>query len=203
MKVCYKCKIEKGESEFFKQTRSKDGLQSACKDCCHIYAKIYNKDNQVARSLHAKEYRKTNKAQLNAQKVEYFKANRDKIIARRRERRNSNPLRKLMHRLRGLTSRIPQRTGARKIQNTLAILGADLTTILNHLGGSVPDGFHIDHICPLAQARTEEELYKLNHYTNLQCLPKEINMIKGGRYTEAGEQKCIELLGRPWDHTRG
>jgi hypothetical protein len=30
--------------------------------------------------------------------------------------------------------------------------------------------WHIDHIIPLAEAKTEEEVYKLNHYTNLQPL---------------------------------
>jgi hypothetical protein len=106
-----------------------------------------------------------------------------------------------MHRLRSLTSRIPQRTGSRKRNNTLAILGAEPQAILDYLGGDAPDGFHIDHICPLSQAKTEEELYKLGHYTNLQYLSPEENMQKGNRYTEQGNQKCIELLGRPWDHS--
>jgi hypothetical protein len=31
-------------------------------------------------------------------------------------------------------------------------------------------GWHIDHIIPLASAKSEDELYKLSHYTNLQPL---------------------------------
>jgi hypothetical protein len=36
-------------------------------------------------------------------------------------------------------------------------------------------GWDIDHIVPLASAKTEEELLKLNHYTNLQPLCSHTN----------------------------
>lgn len=39
-------------------------------------------------------------------------------------------------------------------------------------------GWHIDHIKPLNLAKTEEELYKLCHYTNLQPMWAEENLKK-------------------------
>lgn len=39
--------------------------------------------------------------------------------------------------------------------------------------------WHFDHIIPLASAKTEEELIKLNHYTNFQPLWAEDNLKKG------------------------
>lgn len=36
--------------------------------------------------------------------------------------------------------------------------------------GKLNSGWDIDHIIPLSSANTEEELIKLNHYSNLQPL---------------------------------
>jgi HNH endonuclease len=36
-------------------------------------------------------------------------------------------------------------------------------------------GWDIDHIIPISSAKTEEEIYKLNHFTNLQPLCSKYN----------------------------
>jgi len=43
-------------------------------------------------------------------------------------------------------------------------------------------GWHIDHIIPLSSVKTEEELYPLFHYTNLQPLWWLDNIKKGTKY---------------------
>ena len=40
---------------------------------------------------------------------------------------------------------------------------------------------HIDHIIPLATAKTEEDVIKLCHYTNLQLLKAKDNLKKGAK----------------------
>ena len=41
--------------------------------------------------------------------------------------------------------------------------------------GELNFGWDIDHIIPISSATTEEEILKLNHYTNLQPLCSRIN----------------------------
>lgn len=42
--------------------------------------------------------------------------------------------------------------------------------------------WHIDHIIPISWAKSEEDVYKLNHYSNLQPLNAIDNLSKNNRY---------------------
>jgi hypothetical protein len=46
------------------------------------------------------------------------------------------------------------------------------------------NGWHIDHKFPLAKASSESEIYKLNHYTNLQPLWEEENLRKSDKISQ-------------------
>jgi hypothetical protein len=66
----------------------------------------------------------------------------------------------------------------KKTQTTFEIIGCTPQELKEHLEKQFVDGmgwenrceWHIDHIIPLSSAKTEEELYQLCHYTNLQPL---------------------------------
>jgi hypothetical protein len=48
------------------------------------------------------------------------------------------------------------------------------------------DGWHIDHIVPLSSAKTEEDVIKLCHYSNLQPLWSIDNYKKGNKIINNG-----------------
>lgn len=59
MKRCSKCGELKSESEFCKDSRSKDGLSYRCKACTHQYMQHYYEQNKTVLIQRGKDYRKT------------------------------------------------------------------------------------------------------------------------------------------------
>ena len=67
------------------------------------------------------------------------------------------------------------------------MIGCTQEQLLEHLHKTWYDNYgteyngepvHIDHIIPLSSAETEEDMYKLCYYTNLQYLKPEDNLAK-------------------------
>lgn len=97
--------------------------------------------------------------------------------------------------------------GFKKIAKTTTLLGCSIDCFKLHLEskfrgnmtwenhGSV---WSFDHICPCSQALNEEELLKLQHYTNLQPLLKIENIQKSDSVTIESERLCKILLRRDW-----
>jgi hypothetical protein len=73
------------------------------------------------------------------------------------------------------------------------MVGCTQDELFKHIEAQFTDGMswdrlgdiEIDHIIPLASAKTEEELIALCHYTNLQPLWAEHNRLKGTLMPEA------------------
>jgi hypothetical protein len=77
-----------------------------------------------------------------------------------------------------------------KNNKTFNIVGCSPEFLKEHLENQFTNGMswdlmgqqiHIDHIIPLSSANTEEEIYKLCHYTNLQPLWAEDNLKKSNK----------------------
>ena len=80
-----------------------------------------------------------------------------------------------------LIGRSYKKQGFSKKSRTHKILGCSYEEFEKHLNNN-PYGFEVgfdnldlDHIVPVSRATTEEELLKLNHYTNFQLLPSDYN----------------------------
>lgn len=107
----------------------------------------------------------------------------------RKERRNSDPVFNLINRVRCRIWKYLTILNISKTNKTFEIVGCSPQFLKEHLEKQFVDGmtwenrseWHIDHKIPLSSAKTEEELYKLCHYTNLQPLWAEENLKKSNK----------------------
>ena len=100
-------------------------------------------------------------------------------------------------RIKNLISTMLRRGAVGRRGEAMELLGDTVENVRSYLG-NCPDGYTIDHICPVSQATTLEEYKKLQHYTNLQWMTLSDNIRKGGSKTPEGCRLCLELLGRDW-----
>jgi hypothetical protein len=105
----------------------------------------------------------------------------------RKERRESDPIFVLINNIRSRLYKYLTKLDITKKNKTFDIVGCNPLQLKEHLEKQFVDGmtwenkgdWHIDHIIPLSSAKTEDELYKLCHYTNLQPLWAIDNIKKG------------------------
>jgi hypothetical protein len=138
--------------------------------------RVYSDEQKLAKKL----YRENNKVKLNEQ-----------AKLRNKKRRKEDPLFKLKNLLSCRLNEIFRQKGFTKKSRTHEILGCTFEVFKQHLESQFEDwmtwdnhglyngelnyGWDIDHIIPTSSADTEEELIKLNHYTNLKPLCSKVN----------------------------
>ena len=154
--------------------------------------KEYAENNKEKISIKNKEYREANLERLKKHNREYQKKYAKLLSSKRKQLVNSTPLRKFKERIRLLTKGAFYRLKQDKRFNTHTILGADWEVVKEHFVSQFKDGMtweafvageiHVDHIQPLASAKSEEELIALCHYTNLQPLWCLDNLSKGATF---------------------
>ncbi|MGZ4851224.1 MAG: hypothetical protein ACXV2C_07585 [Candidatus Bathyarchaeia archaeon] len=106
---------------------------------------------------------------------------------RRHNRLKHDPVYSTGLRIRGLIRKSIEGRGFRKETPTHKILGCNYDELRSHIESQFKDGMcwerfgeiHIDHIIPMASAKTIEDVLALNHYTNLQPLWAIDNLKKG------------------------
>jgi hypothetical protein len=173
MKKCKKCLITKETSEFYKH-------KGICKEC-HLQKskewRVQNKDRvkEVSRNL----YLKHKDARREPRRI-YIK-----------EKRKNDPLFSIASTLRNNIRNSFLKCGFDKSKKTEEIIGCSFEEFQIYLeskfeiwmnwenkgkyNGEFNYGWDIDHIKPISSAKTEDEVIRLNHYTNLQPLCSKIN----------------------------
>ena len=173
---------------------------------------LYNKDNSEKRKSYHKKYYIENKEALNIKSAQYYEDNRERmltlckeyyyenkedIIAKFSEKYKNDEVFKLIHNIRGLiriSFKIACKGKYSKSKKTENILGCTIEEFIEHLQSLFTEGmtlenhgnceecWQIDHKIPISSAKTEEEIIKLNHYTNLQPLWRFDNLSKGKKH---------------------
>lgn len=179
MKTCSKCNTEKPLIEFHKNKARKDGVATYCKKCTSEYCqtpqkKQYEKNRNKKRCKTEQYKSYQSKYQV---KVNYKKYHTDPLFRLKTNMRNS--IKKYV---------------SRKSIPTQSIVGCSWEELKQHIESQFSDGmtwdnhsqfgWHIDHKIPLSSAKTDEELYVLNHYTNLQPLWWRDNLSKSDKIVE-------------------
>ena len=126
---------------------------------------------------------------------EQFDAILEKKRLQRKYRRSTDPLFALKCRLRCRVSSIFKKKGIRRALRTEAMLGCAYAEFRTHIERLFLPGMswanfskcHIDHLVPLDAAKTEEDVYALNHFTNLRPMWGPDNLAKNATLPEENE----------------
>lgn len=210
-RTCTKCKECKPVESFYRKSTARGGGPTAvCKVCClAVMSAAYFADkkkfqdrnraahakNREAMNARSREWHLLNKDVANARsrarymanKQSYIDANNRNITARRK----ADPLFCMMLRVKGLIYESMCAGGYTKKSRSHEILGCDWEFFKLHIERQFLKGmtwenrseWHIDHIVPLATAKTEEDVIRLNHFTNLRPIWAKDNLSKGAQVT--------------------
>lgn len=146
--------------------------------------KKYRENNKEKTLTRSRNWRENNKQYS----IKYYQEHKSEINKQYSERKKIDILFKLSSLYR---SKINKVLGSNKNTKTFEIIGCTPPQLKEHLetqfvyGMSWENhglfGWHIDHIIPLSSAKTEEEIYRLYHYTNLQPLWAKDNLAKSNK----------------------
>jgi len=149
MKCCVKCNKVKIPELFNKKLKSKDGLDSYCKECKNEHSRLYNQLHKEKRAVQKKEWNLKNKEKTVRSSIRYQIKRNDKSYSKRyakQYRKNNKPKLnnyKAMRRA-GLKTATPKWLSESQRLQTLNIYKE--CHELNYLGVDI---FEVDHIVPL------------------------------------------------------
>lgn len=206
--MCKLCKKEYSERYYSKNKESiKIRSDKYYKNNVENYRKKHNQyyqDNRDEILERTKLYQKNNREIYILRSREWALNNQDKVIENKNNfkdrhpnyhteyisnrRKNDNLFRLIMNVRRRLLLYLNSKN-IKKNNKTFEIIGCTPEIIKKHLESQFTDGmswdnhgeWHIDHKIPLSSAKTEEEVYQLAHYSNLQPLWAEENLKKSNK----------------------
>ena len=204
-KICKNCNVDKDIKEFYNGRNSckKCCYESTKKYKDNINYKEYQKDYHIKCKDNGKkkQYSKIDRTKNKVKIKEYRDNNKEKnviySIGYIYNKRNTDMLYNLKHNIACIIRAALKKKGYIKNDKTLAILGSSIEdfkiyfekqfeswmTWENHgiYTGQYNETWQIDHIEPISTGLTEQEIIKLNHYTNLRPLCSRLNLEKSNK----------------------
>jgi hypothetical protein len=209
-RFCKKCQRDLPLSMYHKDKSRKSGFSFYCKECKTKSAIKYQNEHKEEKKAYKKKYWEENKHRFVEDRKKYREAhredmkrwhaedyakNRDKIISEgykhKKERLKNDALFKYKENVRHLVYCSFKRKGHQKTSNTQEIIGCTFEQLKEHLNKTFYENYgveydgqetvHIDHIVPLATAKTKEDVIKLCHFSNLQLLKAKDNIEKSDK----------------------
>ena len=199
-KECKVCFNLTDRVNFRKDNKSKDGIKSTCKICDKAardlkkpIKKTKPKKSQEEIIEARRNYYQANKEKLNKYAKEYKIKNSEEIKKTRnkyqKKRLSEDFVYSFKFKINSSIRKSFKKRNCIKSKRTEEILGCTITEFIDYISSKFTEGmtlenhgkWHFDHIIPISSAKTEEDVIRLNHYTNLQPLWAEDNMKKGSK----------------------
>lgn len=186
-RICQSCGRVYPITSFRKHTRERFGRVGVCKKCM----KKQEKEGKQKKSKRNRRYKEAHKDEIKA----YRNANKERFgeYARMyRKERHKDPIKRLSDQARGTISQSFLRKGYKKDTKSAILTGLSSAELTDYLlqtfelnYGKKWDGVepvHIDHIVPLKTAKSEEDVKRLCHFSNLQLLTAQDNLRKSASF---------------------
>jgi hypothetical protein len=201
-KTCTRCGVEKSVDEFYRAFKNSEERRKKCKTCINSDNKTYSRINLKKVNGIKRKYVERHKDIVKQSKLKWFDKNPNykKEWSKRNSKKNNKKLKnrydndslyRLIKNIRGRLYAFLKTKRLTKKNKTFDIVGCSPEFLKEHLEKQFKEGmswdnhgmfgWHIDHIIPLASSKTEEEIYKLSHYTNLQPLWAKENLQKNDK----------------------
>lgn len=167
--------------------------------------KEFYKKNATREKQYQADYRKNNPEKVKSVNKKWRELNAEKVRIDKREYRkiriDTDEFFALRIRIRDLISTSLKKNGYKKNSTSGKILGCAFEFFKIYIEGQFKDGmswdnrseWHLDHKIPISSAKTEDEILRLNHYTNFQPLWAADNIRKSDKMPPKNIQNKIAL----------
>ena len=177
VKICKMCGKEKPISDFYPCYAKKDWRRRECKQCTLKAQKHYTLEHKEEKAEYLKKYNQENKEKI-----------RRVSQKRNNERLRIDPIYRAKRHARLYIWKAFNKQGKiseEKVKKLVGCPSGELTSYLKQTWATqygtewAGQPCNIDHIVPLLEAQTEEQVKQLCHYTNLRLVTPEENFKKG------------------------